>query len=422
MSEPATPWSLTTRAADLSLSKPPRFAWQDRIVLGAFNLICGVEGAGKGTLACWIFAQLTRGQLPGDLYGKPANVAIIGDEDSWQDVWVPRLHAANADLDRVKLIERGDGSLIELAASQVGLARIIGEERIALMYLDALVDNLGTQTDDWRTKQVREALAPARQIARQLGPAVLGSLHPNKSGGSFRQLVSGSVAFNALSRSSLLLAEHPEDPDRRVLVRAKGNLSARPDAIEFSIDGHTFTTDAHTFNVPRAVEFSTSNLTTDDLLARPATPPAAGEARTDARELIAGWLMDGDWHPAGPIIADCQRQGIYGRAAQRAADDLGIEKKKDGFPATVSWRLKRQEATPNPTVAPVASVASRDMALESRGDREDIDDSAHERRLSVTSANGNRHLTPENAEAIAAEHQALALPPHRRRSTRGPGL
>jgi hypothetical protein len=398
--------SLAARSADLSLSKPPRFAWQDRIVLAAFNLIVGVEGAGKGTLACWIFTQLTRGELPGALYGKPSNVGIIGDEDSWQDVWVPRLHAAGADLDRIKLIEHGDGSLIELAASRSGLSRIVSEEKIALIYLDSLVDNLGAQTDDWRAKQVREALAPARQIARELGSAVLGSLHPNKGGGNFRQLVSGSVAFNALSRSSLLLAEHPEDPDRRVVVRAKGNLSARPEAVEFSIEGHTFSTESHTFNVPRAVDFSTSALTTEDLLAKPTMPAPAGEARTDARELVAVWLGDGDWHEAGPILADCERSGVYKRAAQRAAEDLGIEKEKRGYPAKVHWRLGGQEATHAQPVAPVASVTSTQTALESRGDREDIDDSEQECRLSVTSANNGNHQ--EERDTLTAAVGAMA--------------
>jgi hypothetical protein len=63
-------------------------------------------------------------------------------------------------------------------------------------------------------------------IARDLDVCALGSLHPNKGQrGSFRDLVSGSHAFNASSRSSLLLAEDPDDEDRRVLVRGKGNFT-----------------------------------------------------------------------------------------------------------------------------------------------------------------------------------------------------
>lgn len=401
---------LTVRVADLSLSRPPEWAWQDRIVLSALNLIVGQEGAGKGTLACWIFAKLTRGALPGSLYGEPVSVAIVGDEDGFDAVWTPRLHAANADLDRVKLIERGDGSLIELAADRERLSVIVENSGVRLLYLDQLTDNLGAAVDDWRAKQVREALAPARQLARELNCAVLGALHPNKSGGTFRQLMSGSIAFNALSRSSLLLAEHPEDPDRRVLVRAKGNLSVTPHAVEFAIAGHEFEANGHQFNVPHVVDITTSALTTEDLLA-PALAPA-GEARTGARELIAGWLEDGDWHPAGPIIADCEQKGIYKRAAQRAANDLGVEKAKRGFPACSHWSLSRQEVTTDSTVTRVTSVTSADTALESRDDSEDTGDS----RISVTSAvtTGNAHTdlpdgwTLNDLESLADEQETPA--------------
>lgn len=49
----------------------------------------------------------------------------------------------------------------------------------------------------------------------------LGSLHPNKKADTFRRMVAGSGAFNAMSRSSLLLAVHPEDetsPDHALTV------------------------------------------------------------------------------------------------------------------------------------------------------------------------------------------------------------
>src|SRR5207253_3223620 len=96
--------------------------------------------------------------------------------------------------------------------------------------------------------------------------AAVGSMHPNKRGASFRELVSGAVAFNAVSRSSLLVAPHPEDEQRVAVVRGKGNLSKRPEAFEFDIDGHSFQANGHTFNVPRAANVGVSNLTVDDLI------------------------------------------------------------------------------------------------------------------------------------------------------------
>jgi hypothetical protein len=399
------------RTADLSRSKPPEWAWQDRIVLGSLNLVVGVEGAGKGTLACWVFAKLTRGELPGSLAGKPVSVAIVGDEDGFDAVWSPRLHAAGANLERVHLIERDDGGLIELAADRERLSAIVGELGVRLLYLDQLTDNLGATVDDWKAKSVRHALAPARQLAGETECAVLGSLHPNKSGASFRQVMAGSAAFNALSRSSLLLALHPDDPELRVVTRAKGNLAAVPDAVEFAIAGHKFAANGFSFDVPKAVDFSTSDLTTDDLLTRPAP---TGEARADARVVVAGWLADGNWQEASKIIADCEGKGIYKRAAQRAADDLGIEKEKRGFPAAAFWRLTGHRGDVLTDVPSVASVASTDLALEGRGVISDSEDTrrrvasvvATMDRPTLIAAVGRGEVSDEIAGARLAELSA----------------
>src|SRR5262249_39819170 len=153
-------------------------------------------------------------KLPGNLEGTPVTIGIIGDEDDFHQAWVPRMHAVGADLDRVKQIEPSEG-LIELAADRDRLAAIVREYEIRLVFLDQLSDNVGAGTNDWHPKQLRGALAPARHLARELDCAVLGCLHPRKGAStSFREIVSGSHQYNAVSRSSLLLAEHPEVEDR----------------------------------------------------------------------------------------------------------------------------------------------------------------------------------------------------------------
>lgn len=120
-----------------------------------------------------------------------------------------------------------------------------------------------------------------------------------------------------MSRSSLLLAEHPDDDTRRVLVRGKGNLSRAPAAIEFDIGSYRFEANGHHFNEPYAINFAESELAVDDLIRATAPPAPAGEARTTARDLIAAALADGDWHPAGPIITACaERQDRCERRSQ----------------------------------------------------------------------------------------------------------
>jgi AAA domain len=292
---------LTVRTADLERSQPPRWAWEERVVRGYLNLLLGNEGIGKGTVIAWLIARLTRGELPGDLRGISVGVAVLGDEDSFDDVWVPRLHAAGANLARVVQIERPDGGFVNVREDREKLARAVRANGIGLLYFDQLLDNLGAGTDDWRQKAVRDALQPLRALARELDIAVLGCLHPNKRADSFRQLIAGAPAFNSVSRSSLLLAEHPEDEQRRVLVRGKGNLSKTPTAVEFQITSHRFSANGHDFNVPLAQDFSEGTLTVEDLVGNVGQDGEHSKVAEAAEVITALLPRDGQWHPAKPI-------------------------------------------------------------------------------------------------------------------------
>jgi AAA domain len=364
MSASEHPSGLRVQAADLSKSRPPRWAWRDRLPIGYLSLILGNEGIGKSSLAAWLIARLTHGDLPGDLRHKPVNVALVGDEDSFQHVWTPRLHAAGADLARVKALDRPEGGYIELKADQERLALAIDLEQIGFAFFDALIDNLGAGVNDWHGREVREALQPVRWIARELDICTLGSLHPNKRGSTFRDLVAGSSAFNAVSRSSLLLAQHPEDETRRVLVRGKGNLSATPPAVEFVIEGHRFTANGHEFNVPRAASFDACDMTVDELIDTTGTKTAEHSKVAEAVEIIEALLpKDGEWHPAAPIYEACAADDIEKHTVKRAKRRLGLENRRAGtFQAPSEWRWAHGTplGTSENTVACVPSVPSAD--------------------------------------------------------------
>ena len=418
-------FGLTVRPADLSRAAPPRWAWEDRVVLGYLNLLLGNEGVGKGTLMAWLIARLTRGELPGDLLGMPVGVGVLGDEDSFDGVWAPRLHAAGADLERVVQIERPDGGFVNVRDDRERLARVIAVRHLGVLFFDQLLDNLGVGVDDWRQKPVRDALQPLRALARELDIAVLGSLHPNKRADSFRQLVSGAPAFNSVSRSSLLLAQHPDDDSLRVLVRGKGNLSQAPDAIEFQIAEACFVANGHTFRVPLAQGFHAGDLTVDDLLGD--TPATSERSRVaEACEIIEALLpRDGAWHLAKPIEEACAATDIDRRTAQRAKVRLHVEHRRtQTFPAAVEWRWPSTQDTVTSTAIAVASVASvasgngRNPLRSSSGDTHDTHDSQDKRRECVATAStlererqmfdlGARHI----AELLTVDVSAIVNEP-----------
>ena len=102
-------------------------------------------------------------------------------------------------------------------------------------------------------------------MPRRIGAVSL--LHPIKANvRTFRQLVAASHQFNAVSRSSLMLAVDPEDESRRVLVRGKGNYSAPPRSFEFTIAAKSVELNGHSFDVPKVVEQHEGERSTRDLL------------------------------------------------------------------------------------------------------------------------------------------------------------
>jgi AAA domain len=99
------------RNPDPASARPVRWAWEKRIPIGKVSLVVGNEGVGKGTVTAWLSGKLSRGKPAGDLFGKPSNVLVIGDEDVLDDTWTPRLHVAGTDMRRVFFQHVGDADV-----------------------------------------------------------------------------------------------------------------------------------------------------------------------------------------------------------------------------------------------------------------------------------------------------------------------
>ena len=208
--------------ADLARARPPRWAWRYRIVLGNLNLLIGNEGVGKGTLIAWLVGQLTHGGLPGHLEGQPVGVGIIGDEDDFDGTWTPRLHAAGANLELVKQIDRPDGGIVNVREDHEKLVRVCAQHQLRVLFFDQLLDNLGADTNDWRQKAVRDALRPLRSLARELEVAALGCLHPNNAIGLIEALLPKDGQPHPAKPIIDAGAEH--DIDKRTMQRAAKRL------------------------------------------------------------------------------------------------------------------------------------------------------------------------------------------------------
>ena len=98
---------LRTRGVILERVRPIRWLWHRRIPLGLPSLIVGEEGIGKGTLAAWLIARATRGELEGDCTraGERADHRRRGRLRA--DLGAAP-HAAGADLDLLRTLDDGE--------------------------------------------------------------------------------------------------------------------------------------------------------------------------------------------------------------------------------------------------------------------------------------------------------------------------
>jgi hypothetical protein len=141
--------------------------WQHWIPIGALTGLAGVPDAGKSTFSCWIAARVTRGEFDGALHGQPRNVLIASLEDTIDQVLVPRLIAAGADLTRVAFVRCrphiGNG-VIDLTEHLSAIEAAAEARDAALIIIDPLVAALGSggKLDSHRDQQVRSVLARPR--------------------------------------------------------------------------------------------------------------------------------------------------------------------------------------------------------------------------------------------------------------------
>jgi RecA-family ATPase len=214
---------------------PVSWLWAGRIPLGVLSLLAGRPKLGKSTLAYELAAQLTTGELEGDLAATPGNVLVVTFEDLIAETVVPRLCAAGADLSRGRTIEALEGDqrdLVSLPGDVPRIAEAAAEFDVRLLIVDPLMAALAGGTDSHRDSQVRRVLAPLAKLAEERGLAVLTIMHLNKGqGADLIGRIGGSVAFTGAARSLLVFGADPQDPDgedgcMRVLAQ-RGNLAPR---------------------------------------------------------------------------------------------------------------------------------------------------------------------------------------------------
>ncbi len=308
---------------------PMRWLWRHRIARGKLNLLASAGGEGKSQLATRLIAMVTNGEEFPDGSGTPPRgyCLYLSAEDGVDDTIVPRLRAAGADLDHVRLVT-ARRTVVSDGKTHVGLMSfqdlpywrdIFLRTGPVLMVVDPIPAYLGRGVDDHRNNEVRAVLEPFCALLDECDVALLAITHVGKSADQKTPIwkVLGSVAYINLARTVSVIYRDPKDADRRLVCLLKNNLSAPQEALAYRIEEHEVEGDqGEPIATSRLVfEEGTVDVDASELLAAQGRPRGP-EAKQYTK--MATWLYDrlrpvASSVAVGDIVQDAGNEGLLGK-------------------------------------------------------------------------------------------------------------
>jgi len=290
------------------------------VPLGKLCVLDGDPDLGKSTVLLDFAARVTtHGVMFNDCQGLVGNVVIMSAEDGIEDTILPRLQAAEADLNRVEVIEEIDGEPPVIPKDLDAIEAVLRRLDARLLLIDPLTAYLGVDTRS--DQEIRRALHPLAKMAQRCRTAVIYLRHLNKGTGTkaiYRG--GGSIAIIGAARAGMLVAADPDEPNLRVLAQTKHNLAPEQASRRYSLAPTQH-------GVCRVTWHGVSTKKADDLLQPPPTPEEQ-EAREESRsklEIAQEWLRTFLANGSQPIEL-CHREsskvGITRITLQRASRNL----------------------------------------------------------------------------------------------------
>jgi hypothetical protein len=173
-------------ASDIEM-KLTKWLWYNHIPLGELTVFAGMPQKGKSTAAIDVVSRLTNGK---DFPDSPkqveaCEVAIIASEDNHNTTTAPRLAAAGALREKVRLIiGTTDGKLEQEIALDRDLERmrefIEEHPAIKLLVMDPVTSYIG-EVDPNKPKEVRPFLNKLKKFAEEMEVGVLLIMHLSKN-------------------------------------------------------------------------------------------------------------------------------------------------------------------------------------------------------------------------------------------------
>lgn len=294
-------------------SEEIEWLWYPFIPYGKLTIVQGDPGDGKTTLVLNIAARLSRGE-GGDRdmkVSEPMNVVYQTAEDGLSDTVKPRLESAQADCERVLVIDESRKSL-SMADERIEAALI--QTKVRLLILDPIQAYLGGGIDINRANETREMTKKLSLLAEKYKCAIVLIGHMNKAAENKAAYSGmGSNDFFAVARSVLLVGRIEGEPDKRAVVQIKNNLAAfgHPKAFAFADDGFKWIGDY--------------DIIADDVLG--GLVPKVNKLER-AKQMLCDLAKETESVSSKEIFELADYKGISKRTLENAKKELGIRARK----------------------------------------------------------------------------------------------
>ena len=294
-------------------SQEVEWLWYPFIPYGKLTIVQGDPGDGKTTLILNIAAKLSKGEGLDEKMNlsEPMNVIYQTAEDGLADTVKPRLELAEADCERIMVIDESDKSL---SMADERLEAAIQKTNAKLLILDPIQAYLGGGMDMNRANEARDMTKKLGALAEKYKCAIVLIGHMNKASGNkaaYRGM--GSIDFFAVARSVLLVGRVEGEPNIRAVVQIKNNLAAfgHPKAFALSEDGFRWMGDYE--------------ITADEVLG--GQVPKANK-HEQAKKLLIELAETNSSMLSNEIFQVAKEENISKRTLENAKRELGIRAKK----------------------------------------------------------------------------------------------
>jgi hypothetical protein len=315
-------------------TEPIEWLWREHLPKGMICVVAGKPDQGKGLFSAHVAAEVSQAG------GK---ILYSAEEDDPRRITVPRLEAAQANLDNVLLWN------FYLPTQLAEMTQMIIDENIDLVVIDPLASHLSEGVSR-HSDNIRRVTNPLREIADATGVTFLIVEHSLKRATKYMHplgLIGGTGSgLPAAARAAYLFGSDPENPDRKLLCPVKLNVSEKPKSLEFQIDLDETIDNAAPFLLPQGESSldATVFLSEGEGGTSDEDPIAAGP-RAEAAEWIAFLLHDqGGTMLARDVLRDARIAGLATNTVKRAALDMGIEKNPPKGGKNCTWTLPTELA------------------------------------------------------------------------------